>query len=194
MRTSRGLTIGVALLSLALSGCGYNRLVQLREAIDASWAQVENQLQRRNDLIPNLVEVTKGYAKHEREIFEAVANARARMLSAGGSRDQTIAAAGELSSALSRLLALSERYPDLKADQQFARLSDELAGTENRIAVERMRYNDVVREYNAYIKSFPNMLYAGTMGFKPEKYFEAPAEAQKVPKVDFGTRPAPEAR
>src|SRR6185295_5369571 len=121
--------IGLALATM-LSGCGYNRLVALREAIDAAWAQVENQLQRRNDLIPNLVEVTKGYAAHEREVFESVANARAKMLSAGGSRDQTIAAAGELSGALSRLLALSERYPDLKANEQFNRLSDELAGTE----------------------------------------------------------------
>jgi len=185
MRTSRGLTIGVALLSLALSGCGYNRLVQLREAIDASWAQVENQLQRRNDLIPNLVEVTKGYAKHEREIFEAVANARARMLSAGGSRDQTIAAAGELSSALSRLLALSERYPDLKADQQFARLSDELAGTENRIATERRRYNEAVQEYNTLIRTLPTNMTARVFGFTPQKYFEAPEAAKQVPAVKF---------
>src|SRR3989441_11277867 len=106
-----------------------------------------------------------------------------------GSRDEKIDAAGELSGALGRLLAIAERYPELKANQQFARLSDELAGTENRIAVERMRYNDAVRDYNAYIKSVPTSLYAGRLGFKPEKYFEAPAEAQKVPKVDFGDRP-----
>src|SRR2546426_7022704 len=123
MRMSR-LTSGAVVIAVTLSGCGYNRLVSLREAIDASWAQVQVQLQRRNDLVPNLVEVTKGYAQHEREIFEAVANARARMLAAGGSRDETIAAAGDLSSALSRLLVLSERYPDLKADREFARLSD----------------------------------------------------------------------
>jgi LemA protein len=185
MRTARRLTIGLVLLSSTLAGCGYNRLVTLREAIDGAWAQVEVQLQRRNDLVPNLVEVTKGYAKHEREIFEAVANARARMLAAGGSRDATIDAARDMSSALSRLLALSERYPDLKADQQFARLSDELAGTENRIATERRRYNDAVREYNTLVRSFPTMLTARATGFTPQKYFEAPEAAQQVPAVKF---------
>jgi LemA protein len=188
MRTaiSRGLVAAVA--AVVLAGCNYNQMVAMRERIEASWAQVENQLQRRNDLIPNLVEVTRGYAKHEREIFDHVADARARLL-AGGSRDDKMAAANEMTGALGRLLAIAERYPDLKANQQFARLSDELAGTENRIAVERMRYNDAVRDYNAYIKSVPTSLYAGPLGFKPEKYFEAPAEAQKVPQVDFGTRP-----
>jgi LemA protein len=178
----------VLLAAMTLTGCGYNEMVAMRESIEAAWAQVENQLQRRNDLIPNLIEVTKGYAAHERDIFEQLANARARLI-AGGSRDEKIGAANELSGALGRLLAIAERYPDLKANQQFARLSDELAGTENRIAVERMRYNDAVRAYNAYIKSFPRMLYAGSLGFKPEKYFEAPEEAHKVPKVDFGSRP-----
>ena len=136
----RGTTIGRIVLlvgALATTGCSYNRLVGLRENIDAAWAQVENQLQRRNDLIPNLVEVTKGYAAHEKEIFEAVANARARLLGAG-SRDEKIDAAAGLEGALGRLLAIAERYPDLKANAQFAKLSDELAGTENRIAVERM--------------------------------------------------------
>ncbi|TMA49906.1 MAG: LemA family protein [Deltaproteobacteria bacterium] len=180
---------GAALLCvMTLAGCGYNEMVAMRERIEAAWAQVENQLQRRNDLIPNLIEVTKGYAAHERDIFERVANARARLI-AGGSRDDKIGAASELSGALGRLLAVAERYPDLKANQQFARLSDELAGTENRVAVERMRYNDAVRTYNEYIKSFPHMLYAESLGFKPEKYFEAPEEAHKVPKVDFGSRP-----
>jgi LemA protein len=180
-----------AVVMLVLSGCGYNRMVAMREQIESAWAQVENQLQRRNDLIPNLVEVTKGYASHEREVFTRVADARAKLL-AGGSRDQKIDAANELSGALGRLLALSERYPDLKADKQFARLSDELAGTENRIAVERMRYNDAVREYNTYVKGFPVVLYARALGFQEQKYFEAPAEAQKVPKVDFGGGTAPE--
>jgi len=175
-------------LVTATAGCGYNQMVSMKEQIDAAWAQVENQLQRRNDLIPNLVEVTKGYATHEREIFNHVADARARLL-AGGTRDEKIAAANDLGGALGRLLALAERYPDLKANQQFARLSDELAGTENRIAVERMRYNDAVRVYNAYIKSVPTVLYSGALGFKPEKYFEPPEEAKKVPKVDFGTQP-----
>jgi LemA protein len=179
----------MATFALALDGCGYNRMVAMREQINAAWAQVENQLQRRNDLIPNLVEVTKGYAAHEREVFEHIADARARLLG-GGSREDKMAAANEMTTALGRLLAIAETYPDLKANQQFARLSDELAGTENRIAVERMRYNDAVREYNAYIKSFPNAVYAGWLGFQPEKYFEAPPAAQQVPKVDFGTRPA----
>src|SRR5437660_7067044 len=149
-------------LATLVSGCDYNRIVALREQIDAAWAQVENQLQRRNDLIPNLVEVTRGYATHEREVFERIADARARLL-AGGSREDKSAAANEMTGALGRLLAIAEQYPDLKANQQFARLSDELAGTENRIAVERMRYNDAVREYNAYIKSFPTALYAASL-------------------------------
>jgi len=181
-------TIVAICVATSLAGCGYNRMVAMREQIEAAWAQVENQLQRRNDLIPNLVEVTRGYATHEKEVFSRIADARARLL-AGGSREDKIAAANEMTGALGRLLAIAEQYPDLKANQQFARLSDELAGTENRIAVERMRYNDAVREYNAYIKSFPTALYAASLGFKPEKYFEAPPEAQKAPRVDFGTRP-----
>jgi LemA protein len=185
MRVSWKHSTALVLVSIVLAGCGYNRLVTLREAIDAAWAQVENQLQRRNDLVPNLVEVTKGYAKHEREIFEAVANARARMLSAGGSREATIEAAGELSSALSRLLAIAERYPDLKANEQFARLSDELAGTENRIATERRRYNDSVREYNTLIRTFPTLITARVLGYESQKYFEAPEAAQQVPTVKF---------
>lgn len=185
MRRTRTAGVGLILCSLMLWGCGYNRLVALREAIDAAWAQVENQLQRRNDLVPNLVEVTKGYASHEREIFEAVANARARMLAAGPSREQTIAAAGELSSALSRLLAIAERYPDLKANQQFARLSDELAGTENRIATERRRYNESVREYNTLVRSFPTLITARILGFDAQKYFDAPEEAERLPEVKF---------
>ncbi len=130
--TGLGRRIGVLALAAALSGCGYNTMVQMKERIDAAWAQVENQLQRRNDLVPNLVEVTRGYAQHEREVFGRLADARARMLAAG-SREEKIEAANQLSGALGRLLALAERYPDLKANQQFARLSDELAGTENRM-------------------------------------------------------------
>lgn len=166
------------------SGCGYNTLVQQREAIDAQWAQVENQLQRRNDLIPNLIEVTRGYAKHEEGIFTSVANARAKLIGAG-SREQQIEASNELSGALSRLLAISEAYPDLKANAQFARLSDELAGTENRIATERRRYNEEVRTYNTSIKQIPTVLFAGCVGFQAAEYFEAPEAAQAVPKVQF---------
>ncbi|MFQ5666713.1 MAG: LemA family protein [Candidatus Binatia bacterium] len=167
-----------------LSGCGYNSMVSMRESIDAAWAQVENQLQRRNDLIPNLVAVTKGYAKHEKEIFDHVADARARLIGAG-SRAAKITAANQLTTALSRLLVIAERYPDLKANQQFARLSDELAGTENRIATERRRYNEAVRAYNTYIKKVPANLTARMFGFTAEKYFEAPKEAKQVPKVKF---------
>ena len=181
----RASTMIVALVvGFSMSGCGYNTMVSLREKIDETWAQVENQLQRRNDLIPNLVEVTKGYAAHEREIFENIAAARAKMMGAG-SREEKIDAAEEVSSALSRLLVISERYPDLKANEQFARLSDELAGTENRIATERRRYNEVVREYNTYIKRIPQSLFAKMFGFDTEKYFEVPKEAQQVPKVQF---------
>jgi len=181
----------IALLCVMVTGgCGYNSMVALRESVEAAWAQVENQLQRRNDLIPNLVEVTKGYATHEREIFEHIADARARML-ASGSRDDKIAAANEMTSALGRLLAIAENYPQLKADAQFARLSDELAGTENRIAVERMRYNDAVREFNTTVKSIPTSLYAKFLGFEAQKYFEAPEDAKRVPKVDFGGQAQP---
>jgi len=186
MRTSRWLAIVLVLVSGTLSGCGYNRLVSMREAIDGAWAQVEVQLQRRNDLVPNLVEVTKGYAAHEREIFEAVANAHAKMLQAGNSRDAEIDASRDMSSALSRLIALSEKYPDLKAEAQFARLSDELAGTENRIATERGRYNNAVRDYNTLARSFPTNMVAKLTGFTTQKYFEAPESAQQVPSVKFG--------
>jgi LemA protein len=183
MRKHTLFSLGI-ILALGLSGCGYNTMVSMKEQIDATWAQVENQLQRRNDLIPNLVEVTKGYAAHEKEIFENIASARSRLLNAG-TRGEQISAAHEVSSVLSRLLAISERYPNLKADSQFARLSDELAGTENRIATERRRYNETVREYNTYIKSFPTAMFAGTFGFAPEKYFEVPKEAQQVPQIKF---------
>jgi LemA protein len=169
---------------LTIAGCGYNKMVSMRESIDAAWAQVENQLQRRNDLIPNLVEVTKGYASHEKEIFDHVADARSRLINAGN-RDAKIDAANDLSSALSRLLVIGERYPDLKANQQFARLSDELAGTENRLATELRRYNEAVREYNTYIKTVPAAFTARMFGFNAEKYFEAPKEAKQVPKVQF---------
>ena len=176
------------ILALTLSGCSYKRLVSLREAIDGAWAQVENQLQRRNDLIPNLIEVTKGYAAHEKEIFEAVAKARSQMLAARGSREAEIAASGEVSSALSRLLALAENYPNLKADAQFARLSDELAGTENRLAVARGRYNEKIQEYNTLRRSFPSNITGKVFGFAEYPYFEAPKDAQAAPKVNFGTK------
>lgn len=173
----------VALLPL-FSGCGYNELIVLQEHVEAAWAQVENQLQRRNDLIPNVVEVTRGYAAHESDIFKAVAEARGRLIGAG-TREGKIDAANEVGSALARLLAIGERYPDLKADAQFARLSDELAGTENRIATERRRYNEAVREYNTAIKQIPRNIVAKVFGFEAQEYFETPIEAQQVPKVEF---------
>ena len=182
MEAARCLVAATAIM--LLSGCGYNEMITLEEEVDAAWAQVENQLQRRNDLIPNLVETTKGYAAHESEIFKSVAEARSKLIGAG-SRGEKINAANEVSSALSRLLAIGERYPDLKADGQFSRLSDELAGTENRIATERRRYNEMVKTFNTNIRQLPRRLYAGLFGFHPEKYYEAPAEAQQVPEVAF---------
>src|SRR5215475_15878363 len=160
-------------------------MVGLQQGIQTSWAQVQNQLQRRNDLIPNLVETVKGYATHESSVFEAVANARSRLINAG-SRDEQIDAAQNLSGALGRLLAIAEQYPQLKANEQFNRLSDELAGTENRIAVERMRFNEAVKAYNTFRNSLPTVLYASWLGFKEEKFFAAPTEAQQVPRVNFG--------
>lgn len=174
----------VAACAAVLSGCGYNTMVDLHERVDAAWAQVENQLQRRNDLIPNLVEVTKTYAAHERQVFESVSQARAQLVGAR-TRDEKIAAAERLDGALARLLAIAEQYPNLKANEQFGRLSDELAGTENRIATERRRYNEAVREYNAYIKKIPQLFLAPWFGFHEQKYFTAASEAQAVPKVQF---------
>lgn len=174
----------LATVVLPLTGCSYNKFVGQEEAIKAQWAQVQNQLQRRNDLIPNLVEVTKGYAKHEEGIFTAVAEARSKLIGAG-TREGQIEASNELSGALSRLLALSEAYPNLKADAQFTRLSDELAGTENRIATERRRYNEEVQTYNTSIKQVPTVVFAGCMGFKPAAYFQVPESAKAVPKVQF---------
>jgi LemA protein len=179
---------GVALLLVLVVGCSlmgrYNSFVRQNEQIDAAWAQVENVLQRRSDLIPNLVETVKGYAAHEREVFENVAAARARLAGATSPEEAAAASAG-LTSALGRLLAIAEAYPQLQASANFRALQDELAGTENRIATERMRYNDAVRVFNAAIKQFPNNLISGLFNFGPRQYFEAPEEAQRVPKVEF---------
>ncbi len=181
--------VGLALmLSLAggtfASGCGYNDLVRTEEAVDAAWSEVENQLQRRNDLVPNLVETVKGYAKHEKEVLLKVTEARARVAGAG-SPAETIGAANELSGALARLLVVLERYPDLKANQSFLRLQDELAGTENRLAVARTRYNEAVREFNTSARTFPRNLIASMFGFEERPYFEVPEEAKNVPEVAF---------
>jgi LemA protein len=177
----------IALITLALvtSGCSYNTFTTQEEAIKAQWAQVQNQLQRRNDLIPNMVETVKGYAAHEAGVFQAVSDARSRMLAAK-SPEETIQAANQQSSALGRLLAISENYPQLKANEQFNRLSDELAGTENRLATERMRYNERVQQYNTQRRRFPSNVTAKMFGFQEYPYWEVPAEAKVAPKVSFG--------
>ncbi len=186
MNTTRRsmLTLTIALAALPLSGCSYNRFVSQEEAIKAQWAQVQNQLQRRNDLIPNLVETVKGYAAHEEGVYKDIAESRAKLLAAK-SPDETIQAANQQTSALGRLLAIVENYPQLRANEQFNRLMDELSGTENRIAVERMRYNERVQEYNTSMRQFPSNVTAKLFGFKTHPFFEAPAEAQQVPKVNF---------
>jgi LemA protein len=177
--------LAVLVAALPLTGCSYNSFVSQETAIKAQWAQVENQLQRRNDLIPNLVETTKGFANHEEAVYKDIADARAALLAAK-TPDQTIAAANQQTSALGRLLAVVENYPQLKSNEQFNRLMDELAGTENRIAVERMRYNETVRAYDTSRAQFPGNLTAKMFGFKEYPFFEAPAEAKVVPKVNFG--------
>ncbi|HEY8551160.1 MAG TPA: LemA family protein [Vicinamibacterales bacterium] len=177
----------VAAVLVALPGCSYNRFTALEESIKGAWGEVQNQLQRRNDLIPNLVETVKGFAAQEREILETVAESRAKLAGAQTPED-TIRAANEQSSALSRLLVIVENYPQLKSDANFQRLMDELAGTENRIAVARRRYNEQIQAYNTLRRRFPSNVTAKMFGFKEYPYFEAPPEAQQVPKVDFGTQ------
>ncbi|HOC59006.1 MAG: LemA family protein [Syntrophaceae bacterium] len=174
----------LAIAAYSLFAGNYNRFVQMDVAIKAAWSQVENQLQRRYDLIPNLVETVKGYAKHEKDVLVEVTNARSKVGGAGTVPDK-IAANNELSGALSRLMVVVERYPDLKANQNFLKLQDELAGTENRIGIERMRYNEAVKVYNQAIRSFPANLVANMFGFKEAAFFESAKEAKTAPKVNF---------
>ncbi len=162
----------------------YNSLVQMDETVKGAWAQVENQLQRRYDLIPNYVETVKGYAKHEKEVFVKVTQARSRVAGAGTVKEK-MEANNRLSSALARLLIVVERYPELKANTNFIRLQDELAGTENRIAVERRRFNESVRVYNTKIRSFPTNFVANMFGFEKAVFFEVSKEKQEVPKIKF---------
>src|ERR1700685_2852360 len=183
--------IGVIVLAaLAIFGWAMgsrNTLVTEREAVNASWAQVDVALQRRADLIPNLVETVKGFAKQEQAVIKEVTDARAAL---GGARtpQDKIAANGQLDGALSRLLVVVENYPQIKSNENFLRLQDELAGTENRIAVERKRYNDTLQDYNTYVQQFPNSVFAGWAGFKAnEAYFAASEESRQVPKVNFST-------
>src|ERR1700730_11602876 len=170
-----------------------NTLVAKNEAVKSAWSQVDIVLQRRADLIPNLVETVKGYAKQEQTVLDDIAKARSQLLSAGPPQDK-IAANKQLDGALVRVLAISERYPELKSNENFLRLQDELAGTENRNAVERKRYNDTLQDYNTYVQQFPNSIFAGWAGFKPnDAYFAASEGARQVPKVNFApTTSAPQ--
>ena len=161
-----------------------NTLVTLEETIDGSWAEIDNQLQRRTDLIPNLVNTVKGYATQEREVFTQIAEARSKLAGAGtvGEKAQGY---NQLETALGRLLVIVERYPELKSNVNFIRLQDELAGTENRIAVARKRYNDSVRTFNTKIRRFPSSVVARQMGFEKKEYFQIEERAREVPQVDF---------
>lgn len=183
------ITLGIFLLVIfmivATAGSFYNSIVTKQETITAKWAQVENQLQRRNDLIPNLVNSVKGYASHEKTLFEDITNARSQWAKAN-TVDEKIKAASGMDSALSRMLLVVENYPNLKADQTFLKLMDELSGTENRIAVERMRYNEAVRSYNVAVRTFPGNLIANRFGYRiATEYFEAGQGAKAVPEVKF---------
>jgi LemA protein len=181
--------LGIIVLVIVIVGgmlmTNYNNFVTLEENVDQSYAQIENQLQRRLDLIPNLVNTVKGYAAHEKEVIASISDARARLAGAGTVEEEATANA-ELSGALSRLLVVVENYPNLKADQQFTQLMDELSGTENRISVARKDYNDQVAVYNKRVKQFPGALIAGMTGFDEKQYFKAAAGATNAPEVDFG--------
>lgn len=173
------------LLVLVLTGVSsYNKLVAMNEKVDGNWSQVENQLQRRADLIPNLVSTVKGFAAQEKSILNTIAESRSKLIGAQGVAEKA-AANDALNSSLSRLLVVVENYPNLKSDANFRQLMDELAGSENRLAVARKDYNDSVQVYNAKIKTFPNAIWAGMMGFSPRDYFKAAATADQVPNVTF---------
>jgi len=184
MRMRKYAPILLLAMAAGCSGCGYNRIVSEEQQVEAAWSQVENQLQRRADLIPNLVETVKGYASHERGVFDEIAKARAAMLGAS-SRAEKIQTANQFEGAISKLISLTEAYPQLKADATFTRLMDELAGTENRLAVERKRYNEAVQQYNTDIKGIPGSWWAKIGGFGPKEYFKAESGAKAVPKVSF---------
>lgn len=177
-----------------LSGCsGYNKMVEKQEAVDAQWGNVQNSYQRRADLIPNLVNTVKGYAAHEQETFTLITEARAKATSSTIDPEKLTAenlqeyqqAQNQLGQALGRLLLIQENYPELKANDNFLALQDELAGTENRIAVERNRFNEMAKDYNAYIRKIPQLIYAKWFNFESKAYFEAFPEAETAPKVEF---------
>lgn len=180
-------------IAVLFSSCGYNKMVGMDEQVTSQWAQVENVYQRRADLIPNLVNTVKGYAAHEKETLEGVIEARSKATSVNidpskltpATMQQFNQAQEGLSSALSRLMVVVEKYPDLKANQNFLDLQAQLEGTENRIAVERKKFNDTTQTYNAYIRKFPQVIYAGWFGFEKKTYFEAQQGADKAPEVQF---------
>jgi len=182
------IVLGVILLLALLVGgkliSGYNTVIAMDENVKGKWAQVENQLKRRYDLIPNLIETVKGYAKHEKELFENIAEARTKYFQANSVKDK-VAGANRLEGVLSRLLLLQERYPDLKANQSFLKLQDSLEGTENRIAVERKRYNDAVQILNTYIRTFFGRFFAAFASVSKAEYYEIPEGEKAVPKVKF---------
>lgn len=179
-----GLIIIAIAFSLSFYGCGYNKTIALEEAVDAQWAQVENQLKRRYDMIPNLVETVKGYATHEKELLTEIANVRKSYFDAPG-RNEKIQAATQLEGVLSRLLVLKETYPDLKANASFLKLQDQLEGSENRIAVERMRYNESVKALNTYIRGIPGKWWASMTNVEKAEYFKINETEADAPKVKF---------
>ncbi|MDD4802767.1 MAG: LemA family protein [Syntrophomonas sp.] len=184
MKKSWMLVLAVIALFIFSAMGSYNNLVKLNESVSGKWSQIDVQLQRRADLIPNLVATVQGYAAQEKEILNNIADARSRLIGAQGVADKA-AANEELSSTLSRLLVVVENYPNLKSDANFRQLQDELAGTENRIAVARKDYNDSVQVYNAKIKTFPNTLWAGMLGFSTHDYFQVDPSSRAVPQVNF---------
>ncbi|MDB5271748.1 MAG: LemA family protein [Chitinophagaceae bacterium] len=185
--------IAFAFVAAALSSCGYNSMIEKQETVDEKWSQVQNVYQRRADLIPNLVSVVKGYAKHESQTLENVIAARSRATQVTLDPDKLTPeniqkfqqAQDGLSTALGKLLMITENYPDLKANQNFLELQAQLEGTENRISVERQKFNEAVKDYNAYIRKFPNNLTAGMFGFEKKAYFEAQSGANVAPKIEF---------
>ena len=185
------MVLALAPLLLGVGGCGYNQIQQKDEQAAQAKQQISVQLQRRADLVPNLVNTVKGYAQHENAVFTQVAQARAGLAGAiqTGDPGAMATANAQLSGALGRLIAIAEAYPQLKADQSFLRLQDELAGTENRIATSRNDYNEAVKDYNAYIRQFPQTITAKVTGAKPRTYYEAAPGSETAPTVDFGTRP-----
>jgi len=187
----RRTVLALAPLLLGVGGCGYNQIQRYDENASQAKQQISVQLQRRADLVPNLVNTVKGYAQHEEAVFTQVAQARAGLAGAiqTGDPQQMANANASLTGALGRLIAVAENYPQLKADQGFLRLQDELAGTENRIATSRADYNQAVQAYNSYIRTFPQAITAKVTGAKPRTYFEAAPGSETAPTVDFGTRP-----